>query len=114
MTPLLRKSQSPPPVLHRNGLCIYLEEDRDDFWMNLGPCWGRFTNCDRLYNRPQNPTEVLFLLVEVLPASEEPPHPIVSSSNVLWRKKEALELCYERTLFILSIPLFRINFQSLK
>lgn len=86
-------------VLHRNGLCIYLEEDRDDFWMNLGPCWGRFTNRDRLYGDPTNPKEVLFLLVEVLPASEEPPHPIVSSSNVLWRKREALEVLLQENSF---------------
>lgn len=100
MAPLIEKIPITAAVLHRNGLCIYLEEDRDDFWMNLGPCWGKFTNCDRRYNRPQNPNEVLFLLVEVLPVSEELPHPIVSSSNVLWRKREALEALQRESAYL--------------
>lgn len=100
MTLVKEKIALTAAVFHHNGLCIYLEEDRDDFWMNLGPCWGRFTNRDRLYGDLPSSKEVLFLLVEVLPASEEPPHPIVSSLNVLWRKKEAVEaLLQENSYF---------------
>lgn len=106
-------------LFHQNALCLYLEQDRDDFWVNLGEFagWGRFRNRDRVYwpreeqrislsgvsreeieamkaDQRDNPPvkEHLFLLVEVIPAGSPLPFPRVCGSNSLWRKREALEL----------------------
>ena len=106
-------------VIHKNALCLCLEQDRDDFWINLGEFagWGRFRNRDRVYasskkntiplNTKINPghlsrpvKEHTFLLVEVIPASSPPPSPIVCASNVLWRKREALEVLAKQNAYL--------------
>lgn len=106
-------------VIHENALCLCLEQDRDDFWINLGEFagWGRFRNRDRVYPPSKetliplhvkiNPVhlsrpvkEHTFLLVEVIPAGSPPPSPIVCASNVLWRKREALELILWQSAFL--------------
>ena len=109
-------------VIHENALCLCLEQDRDDFWINLGEFagWGRFRNRDRVYassketliplNTKINPghlprpvKEYTFLLVEVIPAGSPQPSPIVCASNVLWRKREALESIARQSAYLRGI-----------
>lgn len=78
-------------VFHKNGLVLQLEKDREDFWMNLGPCWGFFQNRNRLLNLP-TVDQPDFLLTCIRLQDEEPPHPVLSSSNVLWRLQEGYEV----------------------
>lgn len=99
MTTGMEKIALTAAVLHRNRLCIYLEEDRDDFWMNLGPVWGRFTSRDRLYGLEANPNDLLFVMVEALPKNSEAPAPIIEGANVLWREKEAFEAAERRAAY---------------
>lgn len=99
MTPSIERIPITCTIFHKNALTLYLEQDRDDFWMNLGPVWGRFTNRDRLYGLDANPNDLLFVLVEVLPKDSEAPAPIVEGANVLWRQKEAFEVAERRTAY---------------
>ena len=99
MTPPIERISITCTIFHKNALTLYLEQDRDDFWMNLGPVWGRFTNRDRLYGLDANPNELLFVLVEVLPKDSEVPSPIVEGANVLWRVKEAFEAAERRAAY---------------
>lgn len=114
-------------MFHQNALSLWLDHDRDDFWVNLGEFagWGRFRNRDRVYppsegeiiifgpcsaercqaqeaaNHSTPPVkEHLFLLVEVIPAGSPPPSPIACGSNVLWRKQEALESIARQTAYL--------------
>lgn len=69
-----------------DGIYLWLDEDREDFWVYLGKDagWGRFTNWDRRHRiqcalgRPPFPFE----LVEIRPANELSPHPQFSP----WRR----------------------------
>lgn len=99
MTPSIERIPITCTVFHKNALTLYLEQDRDDFWMNLGPVWGRFTNRDRLYGLDANPNDLLFVMVEALPKDSEAPAPIVEGANVLWREREAFEAAERRSAF---------------
>ncbi|TDT86421.1 hypothetical protein EDC59_11397 [Pseudodesulfovibrio indicus] len=107
-------------IFHENALTIELERDREDFWVNLGEFagWGRFRNRDRVWHKGEevliplgvkiDPATVkrppvkehVFLLVEVVPAHSPPPSPIVCASNVLWRKREALEVLAKQNAYL--------------
>lgn len=107
-------------IFHPNALCVYLECDRDDFWVFLGEFagWARFRNRDLVYPPkeerlipldprigrgmlPREPVkEHLYLIVEVIPAGSPPPSPLVSASNVLWRTQEALEALSRQTSYL--------------
>lgn len=121
---------------HKNCFTITLREDRPDFWVFLGPHvgWGRFQNTRRAFPGdpandrwmrwdkvtgklvpvpdaeapppPPPPKEVRFVIVEVRPASDAPPHPIVVSSNVLWRKQEALEAYLGQLAYLAELERF--------
>lgn len=76
---------------HKKGIFLECEpECKRDFWVFLGSLagWGRFSLVtNRLPLGPNN----TFELVEIRPANEEAPNPVVIFGSVLWRKKEALE-----------------------
>lgn len=86
-------------VFGRNAMTLILEEDVGDFWMRLGPCWGLFRNQERILNERINTKEATFLLVDTRPVCASTPHPVVSSSNVLWRKREALEAVEQELVY---------------
>ena len=111
-------------IFHENALTISLKHDMEDFWVNLGPFvgWGRFSNRERIWppreevliplNVKLDPetTELLaksspvkehvFLLVEVIPADSPPPSPRGCGSDVLWRKREALESIARQSAYL--------------
>lgn len=78
-------------------ICLY--EYSDDFWFNLGKHigWGRFScleqdrpKADANGNIKESTGEVRYELVEIRPPYEKAPSPLVSWSNVLWRRQEAV------------------------
>lgn len=112
--------------VNANGMIIALVHDRPDFWIQLGEGlgWCRFTNRNRLpheeilipirglseeqkaelaewASRSRDPIEETFVPVELRPAHAPAPSPVISSANVLWRKKEALE-CVINTMSFLE------------
>lgn len=73
-------------VFHQNGFFMDVETEQD-FWVYLGHHigWGRFSKA-----APAKDSANTFELVEVRPAEQEQPSPLIHSSNVLWHLQEAL------------------------
>lgn len=77
-------------LIHPNGFFINTDQ-QEDFWVlfskDVG--WGRFTMI-----RPSQEFTAdggLFVLREMRPADEPSPYPVVQASDVLWRRREAIE-----------------------
>lgn len=77
-------------LVHPNGFFVYSDQP-NDFWVLLSKeiGWGRFS-CPRPDNEGFN-AEWLFVLREIRPVDGQVPAPIIESSDVLWRRREAIE-----------------------
>lgn len=77
-------------LIHPNGFFINADQ-QGDFWVLFSKSvgWGRFTMI-----RPSHEFTAdggLFELCEMRPADATCPYPVVQASDVLWRRREAIE-----------------------
>lgn len=77
-------------LVHKNGFFVYSDQP-NDFWVLLSKeiGWGRFS-CPRPNDGDVN-GEWLFVLREIRPVGGQVPDPIIESSDVLWRRRAAIE-----------------------
>lgn len=83
-------------LFHPNGFFVSTDQ-RQDFWVFFSDKvgWGRFS-----FIRPNDEFidgGGLFELCEMRPANAPTPYPVVATSNVLWRRQEAIEA--EKAIF---------------
>ena len=94
-------------VVLENGVFLDVPDRRDDFWLYINDLigWMRFSLRIRRKQGCAIPT--IFEAVEVCSAHSPAPNPVVSASNVLWRRQEALEA--ERDIPLLGEVLKVLN-----
>ena len=74
-----------------NGFFLQTEERKKDFWLFLGPAigWGLFRRASK---RIVDANKAVFEMVEIRHPDSAPPDDVKFFANVLWRRKEALEV----------------------